>query len=76
MLAAGIPSPVLVLVLPHLHVVHHHLIGQVASVLCLVHLLVQQGLWGRIRVWECWGWADTLQHPKAHPGTTAHLCAH
>lgn len=60
----SVPIPVPVLMLPHLHVVHHHLVGQVASVLCLIHLLVQQGLWGRIRLWECWGWADTSNSPK------------
>lgn len=32
---------------PHLHVVHHHLIGKVAAILGLIHFLVKEGLGGR-----------------------------
>lgn len=31
---------------PHLHVVHHHLVGQVAAVLGFIHLFVQERLEG------------------------------
>lgn len=30
--------------MPHLHMVHHHLIGQMAAVLGFVHFLVEEGL--------------------------------
>lgn len=46
--AVRVPAhvPIPLPVPPHLHVVHHHLVGQVAAVLCLIHLLVQQRLQG------------------------------
>lgn len=40
----------------HLHVVHHHLIGEVAAVLGLVHLFVKEGLGGergRMQLKQC-----------------------
>lgn len=50
---------------PHLHMVHHHLVGQVAAVLGLVHLFVQERLRGeREKDGAGVGGCDTLRMPE------------
>lgn len=61
---------------PHLHVVHHHLIGKVAAVLGLIHLLVKEGLGGegeRMRLQQCG--REISEHPPPERGSDRTSCA-